>query len=180
MFSARTRFIALLAGASFLFAGCNSKTTATPANFTAGLNAYFLDHPECLLPDAPRFPFETGDPVQTKQMNALVAAQLLEVTVEHDIHVSRYTLTPAGERVAPRFCYGHRVVSSIDSFTPPAQANGFPETTVSYHYTMDDVRIWANSDAIRAAFPAMANATSGTASDKTTLARTMAGWQVPD
>jgi hypothetical protein len=33
---------------------------------------------------------------------------------------------------------------------------------------------------MRAAFPAMALATSGTASDQATLASTMAGWSVPD
>jgi hypothetical protein len=116
----------------------------------------------------------------TKQLNALVDEQLLTVGEERDLHVSRYTTTDAGARVAPRFCYGHRVVSSIDSSTPPAPANGFPETQVTYHYTMQDVPVWAKSDAMRAAFPAMALNTSGTASDKATLAGTVAGWQVPD
>jgi hypothetical protein len=116
----------------------------------------------------------------TKQLNALAAEQLLKVEEERDLHVSRYTTTDAGARVAPRFCYGHRIVSTIDSFTPPAPANGFPETQVAYHYTMQDVPVWAKSDAMRAAFPAMALATSGTASDKATLASTMAGWSVPD
>jgi hypothetical protein len=116
----------------------------------------------------------------TKQLDALAAEQLLSVEQERQLHVSRYTTTDAGARVAPRFCYGHRIVSSIDSFTPPAQANGFPETQVTYHYTLQDVPVWAKSDAMRAAFPAMALATSGNASDKATLAGTMAGWQVPD
>ena len=78
------------------------------------------------------------------------------------------------------FCYGHRLISAIDSFTPPAQANGFPETQVVYHYAMEDVPVWAKSADVRAAFPAMARATSGTATDKATLAATMAGWSVPD
>jgi hypothetical protein len=160
--------------------GCHSKTAPTPTNFTAALNAYFLEHPQCLRPDAPRFPYETGDPVDLKQMNALVASQLLTVSSEQSIRVSRFTPTPAGERVAPRFCYGHRVVSSIDSFTPPAPANGFPETKVTYHYTIEDVPVWADSAAVRAAFPAFAHATSGNATDTTTMAQTMAGWQVPD
>jgi hypothetical protein len=45
---------------------------------------------------------------------------------------------------------------------------------------MQDVPVWAKSDTMRAAFPVMAHITSGTASDKATLASTMAGWQVPD
>jgi hypothetical protein len=176
-----TRWTALLGVASLLaMAGCHSKTAATPENFTAGLNAHFLDHPECLFASPPRFPYETSDPVETKQMNALVTSELLTVEAERSIHVSRYAPTVAGAVVAPRFCYGNRVVSSIDSSTPPAQANGFPETQVVYHYTMENVPVWAKSDAMRAAFPAMAHATSGTASDKATLAGTMVGWQVPD
>jgi len=161
-------------------AGCHSKSAATPDNFIAGLDAHFLEYPECLLPEAPAFPYETGDPVKIKQMNVLVASQLLTVESEAAIHVSRYTPTPAGARVAPRFCYGHRVVTGIDSFTPPATANGFPESQVSYHYKVEDVPVWADSDDVRVAFPAMAYSTSGNATDKATLAGTVAGWQVPD
>jgi len=174
------RLIAALAAALLPLAACNSKSSATPQNFITGLNAHFVDHPECLFPDPPRFPYETTDPAKTKQMDALVDAQLLTVEVERDIHASRYTPTEAGARVAPRFCYGHRIVSTIDSFTPPTPAHGFPETQVTYHYTMENVPVWAKSAAMRAAFPALALNTSGTASDKATLAGTIAGWQVPD
>jgi hypothetical protein len=161
-------------------AGCNSTTKPTPANFSAALNAHFLEHPECLLPDAPHFPYETGDPVQLKQFDALVASQLLTADSEQSIRVSRYTPTPAGVRMAPRFCYGHRVVTSIDSFTPPADANGFHESQVVYHYRIEDLPVWADTAAIRTAFPKMAYATSGTATDKATMADTITGWQVPD
>jgi hypothetical protein len=173
-------WIASLAVAALLGAGCNSKTAPTPENFTTGLNAHFLDHPDCLFPQAPRFPYETSDLAEIKRMDTLVAAQLLTEQGERSIHVNRYTPTVAGTRYAPRFCYGHRRVASIDSFSPPAQANGFPETQVTYHYTMEEVPVWAKSDAVRAAFPAMAHNTSGAANDKATLAGTMAGWQVPD
>jgi hypothetical protein len=175
-------FWALPTGAFLLLgaAGCHSKTAATPANFIVALDAYFLEHPDCLFPEAPRFPYEASDAVETKQMDALAKEQMLTVEEEADIHVSRYTPTQAGERAAPRFCYGHRAVSAIDSFTPPAQANGFMETQVAYHYTMDEVPVWAQSDGMRAAFPAMAVATSGAGTGKITLASTMAGWTVPD
>lgn len=167
---------ALLLGASI---GCNSKTKPTPANFTATLNAYFLEHPDCLLSNT-RFPYETSDPASIKQMNSLVKATLLEVHAEPAIHVSRYTTTPTGARYAPRFCFGHRVISSIDSSTPPAVVNGFPQTQVVYHYTMQDVPIWAKSSDIQLAFPNLAAALSGQASDHANLAQTLAGWQVPD
>ena len=168
------------AALALVAAGCHSKTAATPENFTEGLNTFFAAHPECLLPNAPRFPYETGDPVELKQMNALVAAQLLTVSSEQSIRVSRYTPTPAGARLAPKFCYGHRVVTSIDSFTPPAPANGFNESQVTYHYKIEDLPVWADSASIRAAFPDMAHKTSGTASDKAVMASTIAGWKVPD
>jgi hypothetical protein len=183
MLSARNSPVTvLLTGAVFLLAlaGCNSKSKATPENFITGLNAHFADHPDCLFPNPPIFPYETTDPEMTKQMNSLVAAQLLKVSVERDIHASRYTTTDAGARVAPRFCYGHRNITSIDSYTPPAPANGFPETQVTYHYAMQDVPVWAKSTEVLAAFPAMAQAISGTSTDKATLAGTIAGWQVPD
>jgi hypothetical protein len=172
----------LICGGALLLAGvgCHSKTAPTAANFMVALNAYFLEHPDCLFPQAPRFPYEASGPVETKQMDALVKEQMLTVEGEADIHVSRYTPTQAGLRAAPRFCYGHRAISAIDSFTPPAQANGFMETQVAYHYTMDEVPVWAQSDGMRAAFPAMAVATSGAATGKVTLASTMAGWTVPD
>jgi hypothetical protein len=113
-------------------------------------------------------------------MDTLVASQLLTVGHEATIHVSRYTPTTIGARVAPRFCYGHREVTSIESFTPPAKASGFLETQVVYHYTMQEVPVWAKSDNVKAAFPDMARRISGTTTDKVTLAGTMAGWQVPD
>lgn len=163
-----------------LLSGCHSKSAATADNFLKGLNAHFADHPECLLPDAPQFPVETTDPIRTKQMDALVTAQLLKVSVERDIHASRYVTTPAGERLAPRFCYGHRVATAVESFTPPAQKNGFPESDVVYRYHVEDVPVWAESQAVRDAFPAMAKQTAGDASDHATLAATITGWQVPE
>jgi hypothetical protein len=177
-----TDFTTSLALASLLLvtAGCHSKTATTPENFTAALNAHFLDHPDCLFPESPHFPYETTDPAKTKQMNTLVTTRQLSVEEELDIRASRYTPTATGARFAPRFCYGHRVISSIDSFTPPAVANGFPETQVAYHYTMEEVPVWAKSAEVQAAFPTMAHDTSGTATGTATLARSAVDWQVPE
>jgi hypothetical protein len=163
-----------------LAAGCNSKTAPTPENFTQALNTYLLSHSDCLLPEAPRFPFETSDPAKTRQLDALVQAQLLTRATEPAIHASRYTVTPIGARFAPRFCYGHREVSQIVSSTPPAQADGFVETKVTFTYTVKDVPVWAKSAAVLAAFPAMAQATANGGTASRTLAQTMAGWQVPE
>jgi hypothetical protein len=163
-----------------LASGCNTgKSAPTPANFTQAINKHFLDHTDCLFSDT-RFPFETGDPVKTKQMDSLAKALLLDKSYEAGVHVSRYTITPAGARFAPHFCYGHREVTSIDSFTPLAVNNGFKETTVTYSYTMKEVPVWAISPDVQAAFPDMARATSSQLTAKATLAQTAAGWQVPD
>jgi hypothetical protein len=159
--------------------GCTSKSSATPENFTIGLNKYFGEHPDCLLANV-RFPFETSDRKQTAQMDSLVKAHLLDRTQEASIHVSRYLPSDTGARFAPRFCYGHREVTSIDSSTPPAVVDGFKQTDVTFHYVMKEVPVWAKTSDILAAFPEMALATSGNASGKAKLAQTAVGWQVPD
>ncbi len=170
---------ALTAGLT-LVAGCDSKTAATPKNYTTTLNAWLVERPDCLFPESPRFPLETSDPVKTKQMDSLIGAQLLTKQTEPAIHVSRYTPTTTGARVAPRFCYGHREVTAITDAPTPAQANGFPETKVTYQYKMMDVPVWAKSAAVLAAFPKMADEVKNGGTATTTLAKTMAGWQVPD
>jgi len=173
--------LSLLTIAPLVVTGCNNtgKASATPANFTIGINNHYLDHPECLLTDT-RFPFETSDPEKTKQLDTLVKNLLLDKSVETSIHVSRYTVATAGTRYAPRFCYGHREVTSINSFTPVAVANGFKETTVTYSYTMKEVPVWAESHDVQVAFPAMARATTSQATDTITLAQSPLGWQGPD
>jgi len=167
--------------ALFLFTtiGCNSKTKPTPQNFTEALNKWFLEHPDCLLSNT-RFPYETSDAATTKQLDTLVKSQLLKSSYESSVRVTRYTVSDAGTRYAPRFCFGHRVVSSIDSSTPPEHVNGFPQTQVTYHYTMQDVPVWAKSPDVQLAFPNLAAALSGQASDRASLAQTLAGWQVPE
>jgi hypothetical protein len=184
VFKTRTRAVTVLASLALPFllgtSGCvSSQSRATAANFTAGLNKHFLEHSDCLLENT-RFPFEASDHDKTKQMDSLVKALLLEKSEEMSIHVSRYTVTTAGARYAPRFCYGHREVTSIDSFTPPAMANGFNETTVVYRYEMKEVPVWAKTPEVEAAFPDMAEAIGGQATAKATLAQTLVGWQVPD
>ena len=168
-----------------LLAGCNGFKKANAKNFTRALNFYFSNNDDCLFHDPVRFPYEAStapgdtDP-RKKGLDALAAAGLLTSLEDRDIHVKRYQDTTYGSRVPPRFCYGHRVVTSVDSFTPPATVNGQQSTTVEYHYRMMDVPGWADSDQIRKAFPAFAQATTGDAQDHTTLVLTVNGWRVPE
>ncbi|RZU40005.1 hypothetical protein [Edaphobacter modestus] len=163
-----------------LIAGCNTKTKATPENFTKAINTYFLDRPECLFPNI-RFPYATADAAETKQMNALVRSRLLESSYESAVKTTRYTVSRTGERFAPRFCYGYREISAIDSFTPPKTGpSGFPETEINYRYQFKNVPVWAQASDIADAFPKMKQATTTGGADKITLAQTLAGWQVPE
>lgn len=179
----RLSYLAVPVGYLFLLwtaSGCQSKSAATPENLLLGLNAYLAEHPRCLYVPAPRFPYETSDPTEVKQMDALVADQLLTVTEERAIKVRRYTPTTTGARYAPGFCYGRRVASTIESHTAPVEVSGFPQTHVVYHYAMQDVPVWAKSAQMTALFPGLATDLSGTATGKATLAATIAGWRVPD
>ena len=169
----------------FVLTGCNGLKKPTPKNFMRALNYYYSNNDDCLFPSAIRFPYEAstepGDTDRNKKgLDALAAAGLLKSLEDRDIHVKRYAVTPYGARVPARFCYGHRVVTSIDSFTPPVPVNGQPTTQVDYHYKMMDVPGWADSDQIRQTFPVFAKETSGNAQDRTTLVLTVNGWRVPE
>jgi len=174
---------ALLAAILVLGGGCSSANKPTNANFTTTLNTWYQDHNDCLFPHGHTFPYEVapGDSVKEdkKEMDSLTDAGMLTRLEDRDMHVDRYTLNAAGNRFAPRFCYGHRQVTGIESFTPPAPHNGFTETTVTYQYTMMDVPMWANTDGVKAAFPQLAKSLGATPTDQATLATVGAGWQVP-
>jgi len=178
-----TRWAAAAALAA-LVGGCSSASKPTPKNFETALNAYYQEHSDCLFPQGHTFPFEVAPGPEAKkdkmQMDALTDAGMLQRTEEPAMHVEHYTVAVAGNRFAPRFCYGHREITSIDSFTPPGPHNGFTETTVSYHYTMHDVPVWAQTDAVQAAFPQLAAALGSSPTGQTTLATVGAGWQVPE
>ena len=163
-------------------AGCSGFKKADNKNFLSALNYHFSHNDDCLFSSPIRFPYEASTieaGSHKKELDALTAAGLLKSLEDRDIHVKRYEMTPYGSRVSPRFCYGHRVVSSIDSFTPPATVGGQQTSQVTYHYKMMDVPGWADSDGIRQAFPDFARETSSNAQSTTTLVLTVNGWRVP-
>jgi hypothetical protein len=182
----KTRLMAVACGLVVIATGCTPDTKPTNAKLEKAINSYYEEHNECLFPGGRKFPYEVSPGAdakeEKKQMDAMTDADLLKREEAPAMHVERYTLTAMGERVAAaHFCYGHRVVKSVDSFTPPAkQPNGFTETTVSYHYTMMDVPVWVKTDAMKGAFPKMAASISDDANDQITLATGGAGWQVPE
>ena len=167
-----------------LLFGCSSANKPTSENFIKALNANYENHYDCLFPQGKRFPFEVASGSDSKQdqkqMDALTDAGLLTRENDPTVHVERYSLNTVGQRYAPRFCYGHREVTSIVNFTPPGPRNGFTETTVTYHYTMRDVPVWAKSASMKAAFPDLAKSLGPSPSGQATLASAGAGWQVPE
>lgn len=184
--TSRKKVSVILASAMLLVSGCSSKTKATDQNFMAGLNAYYANHNDCLFSSALRFPYEVSPGPSARQdkqrMDALMNAGLTkQPTEDKSIHVEVYALTPVGERAGGRFCYGHREITSIDSFTPPTKAaNGLLESHVTYHYKMMDVPVWAKTDDMQKAFPEMAKALAGDATGENNLANAGVGWQVPN
>lgn len=180
--------VVLAACSLLLISGCKSKTAATKENYIAALNTYYAGHDDCLFPGGLRLPYEVsekgedaaGAAVSRKGLEALKDAGMLERAEDKDVKIYRYNLTAAGSRATTRLCYGHRVLTAIDNASEPTKVNGFPETQVTYRYTLIDVPIWAKSESIHAAFPEMAEAVKGEGQGKSRLSQTMAGWQVPE
>ena len=165
-----------------LMAGCSGELKPTNPKLEKGLNDYLESHSECLFPSGRTFPYEVvpgkAAKADKKQMDAMKSAGLLTELDDFETHVARYSLTTAGQRYAPRFCYGHKVVSSIDGFTSPAHDANVLQTTVSYHATMTEVPVWVRTDPMEAAFPKMAADISGPQPGQIVMATAGVGWQV--
>ncbi|MGA7524991.1 MAG: hypothetical protein WBW84_21250 [Acidobacteriaceae bacterium] len=164
--------------------GCSTANKPTDANFIKALNSWYDNHNECLFPQGHAFPYEVA-PGPTakqdeKQLDALTDAGLMTRLKDLTIHVERYTLNAAGNRYGPRFCYGHREVTGIASFTPPGPRDGFTETTVRFQYTMHEVPVWARSEAVEKAFPELAQSLGSSPTGQKILANAGAGWHVPE
>lgn len=169
-----------LVSAMFLLA-CKSASAPTPENFTKGISKFLAEHPDCLYKTALRFPYETSDAAEIKQLDTLVANKLLTKGTEPAIHISRYSVSDYGKKSAPRFCYGFRHVTGIESSTPPVKAaDGFNESKVTYRYVVQDAPVWAKDADVQKAYPEMAKAITDPPPATITLAQTGVGWQVPD
>jgi hypothetical protein len=166
-------------------AGCTGFKDPSAKNFTGALNAYYSNHDDCLFSSGLHFPYEASTASNDKDskikpLDALEGAGLLKSLEDRDIHIKRFELTTFGKRVPPRFCYGHRVVTSIDGFTPAAPVDGMKAMQVNYHYKMMDIPGWADSNQMRKAFPDFAQASSPDAHGQTTVVLTQNGWRVPE
>jgi len=164
--------------------GCTrKKTEASNENFKRAINAYFYNgRDECLFVTAQKFPGEVkvGEKAEMKDMDALAKAGLLTRTEDGAFNLVRYDLTPLGTRAKGRFCFGHRDVTSVDSFTPLRVEDKRKASDVTYHYRIVDAPVWAQDEGLKKQFPELARKTSGNAEGKTTVMSAYEGWEVPD
>ncbi|HEX6496030.1 MAG TPA: hypothetical protein VF018_11135 [Acidobacteriaceae bacterium] len=164
--------------------GCTrKKTEASNENFKRAINAYFYNgRDECLFTAARKFPDEVkvAEKAEMKDMDALAKAGLLTRTEDGAFQLVRYDLTPLGTRAKARFCFGHRDVTSVDSFTPLRVEDKRKASDVTYHYRIVDAPVWAQDENLKKQFPELARKTSDNAEGKTTVMSAYEGWEVPD
>lgn len=181
-----------LAAAAVLVAGCHTNSVNTSA-FQSAINNYYASRQDCLWSQARKFPAQadSSDESQTEQYDALTDAGLLKrIPGEKQRfligskRVNNYDLSDKGRStwtVDPsqpgygNFCLGSPEVTSIDSYSPGADANA-SQYTITYRYSVS-LPGWANTSEIKTAFPRAAR--DGMGEEATaTLVKSQNGWQV--
>jgi hypothetical protein len=188
------RLAGLVVGSALLLAaGCKTNTVDKSA-FKSAINDYYSARTECLWSNPMKFPAQadTSNDNQTKGFDALTDAGMLTRTTAEKKRfligsktVNNYDLSDKGRSAWTadasqpgygNFCFGHPEVTTIDSFTPPADANA-TQYSVNYHYSVT-VPDWANTAEMKTGFPRLAADTSGQQTATATLVKTDKGWQV--
>ena len=167
----------LLCGVTLFFAGCN-KQDNSKANYQAAINNYYKAHPVCIWQDTKKLPVQaaTSDDAKTQGFDALTDAGLLtrttgekKVFIVASKQVNNYDLSAQGrsawtpDTTQPgygNFCYGHRAVDSIDSFTNGVNGSGLKTAEVNYHYSFADVPGMGKVRGGQTAFPSARRRTS--------------------
>ncbi len=185
----------LFCGAALLFAGCN-KQDDSKSNYQTAINDYYKAHPACLWQDEKKFPVQaaTSDDSKTEGYDALTDAGLLtRTTAEKKVfivaskQVNNYDLSDQGRSAWTadtnqpgygNFCYGHRAVDSIDSFTGGVNGSGVKTAEVNYHYSMADVPGWAQSAEVKTAFPSLGSSLVHSQPGQDSLVMNGSNWQV--
>lgn len=196
MVRSRKIYIAVTCIAVMIAAGCHTKKDTDTANFKKAINDYYSTRAECVWTAPVKFPVQadTSNDNQTKGFDALTDAGLLTRKPEEkkrfligSKQVNDYDLSDKGrtmwtaDQTQPgygNFCFGHREVTSIDSFTSATNQNGAKTATVNYHYDLAGVPDWAKSPETQSAFPNVQTAVAGPQADTATLVQTQDGWRV--
>jgi hypothetical protein len=194
-----TRFIpwtaVLICGATLLLPGCN-KQDDSKANFTTAINDYYKAHPLCIWQETKKMPVQaaTSDDAKTAGYDALTDVGLLtRTTAEKKVfivaskQVNNYDLSDQGRSAwTPdssqpgygNFCYGHRTVDSIDSFSTGVNGSGVKTAEVNYHYSLADVPAWAKSQEVQTAFSAVGSTLAHSQPGQDGLVLNGTNWQV--
>jgi hypothetical protein len=186
--------IAACAVAFVFITGCNQMDDTT-ANFAKAIDKYYSTNQSCVWTESAKFPVQedTADTKETSRYDSLVYQGLLVRSSDQKVvnvtteQVTNYDLSDKGRAAwvpdpqqpgAGNFCYGHRKVISIDSFTPTSSKNG-ATTDVVYRYSIaGTVPDWATAAPTLAAFPGLRADLSGNQVGRATLTDTRKGWQV--
>jgi hypothetical protein len=179
-----------------VFAGCQGKKEPDPSNFKAAINDYYEARPECIWASPVKLPVQadTKNDAETKGFDALTDAGLLMRKPEEkkrflvgSKQVNSYDISDKGrsawtpDQTQPgygNFCFGHRQVTSVDTFTTATGPNGVNSTTVNYHYEIAATPEWAQSPETKTAFPNVQAALAGPQAATSKLVQTQNGWQV--
>lgn len=182
-------------GAVLMVGGCRKTNIIDKEAFKSAINDYYNTRQECVWPDAVKFPVQadTSNDQQTKGFDALTDAGLLVRSSAEkkrfligSKQVNNYDLSDKGrstwtpDQTQPgygNFCFGHRTVTTVDSYTPADNPDA-TQYTVAYHDDVAGVPGWANSTEMKTAFPKVAADTSGQQTATATLVKSTNGWQV--
>jgi len=186
---------AALCGLFMVAAGC-SQTDNSKRNYESALNDYYTVHPMCLWSEPKKFPVQaaTSDESKTQGYDALTDVGLVtRSTAEKKVfilgskQVNNYDLSDKGrQNWTPdpsqpgygNFCYGHGVVTSIDNVVLGSDSAGLKTAQVNYHYKIEDVPAWADSQEIKTAFSTLNSARAGIQASVATLVMNGSNWQV--
>jgi hypothetical protein len=178
-----------------LFPGCN-KQDNSKVNYQSAINDYYKAHPACIWQEVKKFPVQaaTSDDAKTQGYDALTDSGLLtrttgekKVFIIASKQVNNYDLSAQGRSAwTPdtsqpgygNFCYGHRAVDTIDSFTSGVNASGLKTAEVNYHYSFADVPDWARSQEIQTAFSSVGSALAHGQPAQDSLVMNGSAWQV--
>jgi hypothetical protein len=185
----------VVCGAMVMAAGCRKTNTVDKSAFKSAINNYLSAHLECVWASPTKFPAQadTSNDDQTRGFDALTDAGLLvRKSAEKkrfligSKQVNDYDLSDKGrstwtaDQTQPgygNFCFGHREVTTVDSFTPSDNADA-SQYSVSYHYDVAGVPTWASTTEMQTAFPKIATDTSGQQTGMANVIKSASGWQV--
>jgi hypothetical protein len=185
----------LFCAVALLLPGCN-KQDNSKANYQSAINDYYKAHPACIWQETKKFPVQaaTSDDAKTEGYDALTDASLLtrttgekKVFIVASKQVNNYDLSEQGrsawtpDTTQPgygNFCFGHRTVDSIDSFTTGVNGSGSKTAQVNYHYSFADVPAWAKNQEVQTAFSSAGSALAHSQPGQDALVMNGNAWQV--